>query len=120
MVRLDDASDAFFDNLDDELSKLTNIEVDNSIVERMESDKLQQNSTRKERFANMEGVFKICNRRNLKGLNVLIIDDVYTTGATANELSKTLRKLHPSKIYVLTAGKTLYVDLKIDKKCTIR
>ncbi len=104
----------------DELSKLTKVEVDNTIIGRRESDKLQQNLTRKERFANMEGVFKISNRKNLKGLNVLIIDDIYTTGATANELSKTIRKLHPNKIYVLTAGKTLYVDLKINKKYTIR
>ena len=48
--------------------------------------------------------------------NILIIDDVYTTGATVNELSKTLRKLEPDKIYVLTAGKTLFHNNKDKKK----
>lgn len=36
---------------------------------------------------------------------VLIFDDIYTTGATANECAKIIKKLKPSKIGILTIAK---------------
>ena len=56
---------------------------------------------------NLEGVFKVVNKFALKGKNVLLVDDVFTTGATANAVCKELQKAKPAKVYVLTAGKTL-------------
>ena len=37
--------------------------------------------------------------------NVLIFDDIYTTGATANECAKVLIEANPSKIGILTIAK---------------
>ena len=42
-----------------------------------------------ERYRNLRGAFTV--RRNLKDLNVAIVDDVITTGATANALAASLR-----------------------------
>ena len=39
---------------------------------------------------------------DFKNKNVLLIDDIFTTGATVNEISKQLRFNNVSKIYVLT------------------
>ena len=61
----------------------------------------------KERFENMKGVFELDKRYILKFKKVLIIDDVFTTGATVSEASRTIRKSGPDRIYVLTAGKRL-------------
>lgn len=102
--------------LAEEFSNFSGIEVCSEKVVRIDSGKTQQHSTRKERFDNMKGVFKLNDKTSLEGKNILIIDDVYTTGATVNELSKTLRKLKPDKIYVLTAGKTLFHNNKDKKK----
>lgn len=95
-----------------ELSLLSGIKVDTTIVKRENSGKIQQGLTRKERVENMKGVFTLVNKEKLTGKNVLILDDVFTTGATADELSRMIRKLKPDKIYVLTVGKQLFKDKK--------
>ena len=90
-----------------ELSKLTGIPVITKIISKKSDAKLQKGLTLKERFENMKGVFELDKRYILKFKKVLIIDDVFTTGATASEVSRTLRKAGPDRIYVLTAGKRL-------------
>src|SRR3989344_1816283 len=46
---------------------------------------------RKARLHNLEGAFNVPNPTSVARKDVLIIDDVYTTGATIRELSRTLR-----------------------------
>ncbi len=41
----------------------------------------------------------------LTGKNVLLVDDVFTTGSTADECSKTLIKNGASKVYVITIAR---------------
>lgn len=94
-----------------ELSLLSGVPVAENIVKR-ESGKIQQGLTRKERIENMKGAFSLIDKTKLNGKNVLIVDDVFTTGATADELSKMLRKLKPDKVFVLTVGKQLFKDKK--------
>ena len=42
----------------------------------------------------------------MKDKIILIVDDVFTTGSTVSELAKTLKKLKPAGILVLTFAKT--------------
>ena len=93
----------------DEMSSLTGekIKVDATIVEKAIDSIPQARLKGKERLKNLNGAFKIRERKSLKGKNVLIIDDVYTTGSTVNEVAKVLRKLHPDTINVLTFAKTV-------------
>ena len=42
----------------------------------------------------------------IKGKNILIIDDVFTTGSTANECAKILKRFKANKVFVLTLAKT--------------
>ena len=77
------------------------------IVAKKDDSKIQKDLGLRERFENMKGMFELDKRYNLKGKNILIVDDVFTTGATVSEISRTLRKSNPNKVYVLTAGKTL-------------
>ncbi len=46
----------------------------------------------KERRKNIRGVFTVVNKNSFKDKNVLIVDDVMTTGATFAELNKVLKK----------------------------
>ena len=47
---------------------------------------------RKARLKNLRGAFKISDRKKIKNRDVIIIDDVATTGATLTECQKMLKR----------------------------
>ena len=53
------------------------------------------------RRENLKGAFKV-NRKAVKGKVILIVDDVLTTGVTADILAKLYKKAGAVKVYVLT------------------
>lgn len=59
----------------------------------------------KDRASNLDGAFA-CAFEQVKGRKILLIDDVFTTGATANECAKTLLKAKAREVCVLTAAVT--------------
>lgn len=85
------------------LSALTQLEVFHDII-RTRDTPTQTKLTRRERQENVKGCFRINNRKSIKGLNLLLIDDVFTTGSTSNEISKELLKAGANKVYVLTVA----------------
>ena len=44
----------------------------------------------------------------IENKNILIIDDVFTTGSTLNECTKTLKKKNPKCVYCATFAKTKF------------
>ena len=63
------------------------------IVKRVKDTEQQITKTGKERVENVKGAFDFVNKENIKLIKdkvVLIIDDVYTTGSTLNEVAKVL------------------------------
>jgi len=46
----------------------------------------------KERAKNISGVFTITKPKRIRGRRILLVDDVFTTGATFNELTKVLKR----------------------------
>ncbi len=70
-----------------------------------------------ERKSNLEGAFA-CLFEEVKGRKILLIDDIFTTGATANECSKVLLKAKAREVSVLTCAVALpkaYQDTYNDK-----
>jgi ComF family protein len=63
----------------------------------------------KERVKNIHGVFSVKDtaKNNLKGLRVALIDDVMTTGASLNELAKTIKKAGASHVECWVIARTL-------------
>ncbi len=67
---------------------------------------IEQNKLNKrEREQNIIGAYEIAKEQILYNKKILLVDDIYTTGSTVNECSKTLIKANPSKIGVLTIAK---------------
>lgn len=58
-----------------------------------------------QRKQNVEGAYKILNKNAITQKNILLIDDIYTTGATANECSKILKQNGAKSIIVATIAK---------------
>jgi len=60
---------------------------------------------------NLKDAFTVENKNDIIGKNILLIDDIYDSGATIKEIGKYLSKLGATKIAPLTIAKTLGGDL---------
>lgn len=70
--------------------------------------KAQVSLSEKERWENVRGIFSVDDdeKEKFKGKSILLVDDVLTTGATASECSRVLRKCGAEKIVVATLANT--------------
>ena len=55
-----------------------------------------------ERIINLSGSFVIQDKKPIKNKNILVVDDIFTTGSTLNEVAKTLIEAGASKVFCLT------------------
>ena len=62
---------------------------------------------RHRRRQNLRGAFVVQAPAAIAGRNVILVDDVYTTGATASECARVLRRAGAARIWVVTVGRTL-------------
>lgn len=60
-----------------------------------------------ERWKNVKDAFEIRGKGCLKDKSILLLDDVFTTGATVHECSKVLRQGDPRRISVLTIARAI-------------
>lgn len=91
-----------------EIAESLALPLDHSCVARVKDTLVSSKLTggRKAREENMKDAFSVLNKEAVKDKRVLVVDDVLTTGTTANELAKELRKAGAKKIYVLTFATT--------------
>ena len=83
-----------------QLSKLSGIPMNVNGVIRVKNTRPQKALTGKERKKNMQGAFRICDWGNAPK-NVLLIDDIYTTGNTLDAVAKLLQE-KGSKVFFFT------------------
>ena len=69
---------------------------------RAKNTKTQAELKDNERFSNVEKCFYVPQKGPVKTGNILLIDDVLTTGATASEAALTLKNAGAKTVYVLT------------------
>jgi ComF family protein len=62
---------------------------------------------RKERLQNIKNAFDVSDLSRVKMKNILLVDDVYTTGATANECAKVLMRAGAARVDVLTLARAM-------------
>ncbi|PIE33181.1 phosphoribosyltransferase [candidate division KSB3 bacterium] len=60
---------------------------------------------RRQRKQNVKNAFRLCFPERVKGKNLILIDDIFTTGATVNECSRILKKAGAQSILVLTLSR---------------
>ncbi|HSH97096.1 MAG: ComF family protein [Methylophilaceae bacterium] len=87
------------------VGKTLNIKVDAQACSRIKSSPPQASLPLKERVKNMQGAFA-CNIK-LDSLNIALIDDVMTTGASLNALAKTVKKAGASNVECWVVARTL-------------
>jgi ComF family protein len=60
-----------------------------------------------QRRENLRGAFAVTRAAEVTGRDVLLVDDVYTTGTTATECARVLRRAGARKVWVATVARTL-------------
>jgi len=74
-----------------EMAKLCNMKVEKHNLVKIKNTRSQVNLSKEEREANVKGVFRVCNPVIFRGKNIILIDDVCTTGATMSECARVLK-----------------------------
>jgi ComF family protein len=65
---------------------------------------MQSTLKNEDRVKNILGAFSVRHTKRIESKNILLIDDVYTTGATVNECARVLKKFGAEKVIVLTVA----------------
>jgi predicted amidophosphoribosyltransferase len=63
--------------------------------------------TRDQRRENIHGAFTVAGKEQVAGREVLLVDDVMTTGATVSECARMLLGAGVSVVFVATVARTL-------------
>lgn len=87
------------------VAKDLNIACSDRVLIKKNNIKTQSSLTKAQRQKNVLGAFYIKNSKFIDNKNVILLDDVYTTGSTVNECSKVLKASGAKKIIVLTIAK---------------
>lgn len=81
--------------------------IDKKLLIRINYTKPQTGLSRKERVKNIRNAFDVTQPERIKDKSVLIVDDVYTTGATTNECARVLLKHGAKSAEVLTLARAV-------------
>ena len=90
----------------DEISKGINVPIAEKILYKKDNVKTQSGLSAKERIENVKNAYFIKHPERVCDKTILLIDDVFTTGATVNECSKILKKAGALAVYVATVATT--------------
>ncbi len=84
----------------DGISKITKIPISTGNVIRQRFTETQTKKQRTERWQNVDGSFAINNSTVLVGKNILLVDDVITTGATLEACGKSILQIENTSLYI--------------------
>jgi len=91
--------------LSKELTKLLKIPFANNIIEKHRMTSAQTQLGLKQRKVNLRGSFRFCTKPTAK--TVAIIDDVFTTGSTAAEIAKVLKRNGVNEVHLWGIAHTI-------------
>lgn len=89
------------------LSRWTQIPLMDRVLIRYRSTEVQAGLSRGQRRRNIRGAFRVADRAAVRKRAVLLVDDVFTTGATLNECARMLRKQGAHRVDVLTVARVV-------------
>lgn len=89
------------------LSKATNIPCNEKILRRTKPTVTQTHLKRDQRAANMKSAFAVRAGTDLTAKRIVLIDDVFTTGATTNDCARALRHAGAADVCVWTVARGL-------------
>lgn len=88
-----------------EIAKNIDIKLCDDVLAKSKNTIAQSKLNKNKRKQNIKNAFKVLNLEKIQGKNILLFDDIFTTGSTVNECSKILKKAGAKTVGVLTIAK---------------
>jgi len=85
-----------------------NVEVEPLIIKTRQTQPQKEMKTLAQKRANVAGAFAICGE--VKGKRILLVDDLFDSGATLDEISRLLQQNGAARVNVLTLTRTIHSD----------
>jgi len=90
-----------------EVGRSWRVPMDPFVLFRSRETPPQTQLSEEDRKKNVRGAFFVNPGRSVEGKALLLVDDVYTSGATVNECSRTLVRAGAKEVFVLTLARTV-------------
>ena len=90
------------------ISEHLGVTYDDTVLYKKVGAKTQSGLGRKERLANVKNSYIILEPDRIVDKVVLLVDDVFTTGATMNECARVLKKAGAVAVFGITAATTAF------------
>jgi len=91
----------------DLISSHTQIPVKNRMLRKKYNTPAQSQLNREERKVNLFGAFEVPKTKHVTGKSFLLVDDIFTTGATAEEVARSLKSHGAKRVDLLTLARTI-------------
>ncbi len=92
------------------ISKYFKIEMDSTSLIRVKETLPQMNLTVSQRMDNMSNSMQITNNEQIQSKNILLVDDILTTGSTLRAAATVLKNAGASKVFCICASGTFNIE----------
>jgi ComF family protein len=90
------------------LSKLSGLTVDEwSLVRMVQTERHRAGMDERARRESVENAFEVRRPRLVRNENILLVDDVFTTGATVSACARALKDAGASEVFILTIARPI-------------
>ena len=88
------------------MSRFLEVKLAHSSLLRVRETQSQTKLSKQKRAANVKGAFRVKNGNSFERKTILLVDDVYTTGATLREAARLLRTFETKEIVAFALART--------------
>jgi ComF family protein len=93
--------------LAEEVSRKTKVPYQKDIIKRVRLTGLQKRILdKRSKMENVRGAFELRDKDKMKGKKILVMDDIYASGATINEVTRVLKEGGTEDVFALRLIKT--------------
>ena len=89
------------------IEPLWTLKLQGQVLERVKDTRALYALNPSQRRASLKGAFRVADVEAVRGREVLLVDDIMTTGATARECARVLKRAGAAKVWVVTAARAL-------------